>query len=434
MNDKGYNLSWDTYSECIKGMIQNMWKSDNFTDVTLVSDDKKQKKAHKFILSAFSDVFKSILENIPENNAVIYLKGVKYQELESVLEFIYFGETSFSDRKMNAFFEVAKSLEIKEFKEVRVKEEQMLNPTTEEDNDIEKIIHEDVAETSNTEHGDNENLPETSNTEHEDNENLTENSHTEHEETENLPETSNTEHEDNENLQLNVDQNCVSVTTIDQNGAADKENVSDQGNDVTNDSYETADGKKNEKPETFKDVLDESMEDDNSELQERSSTNADAEEKLLPTATLNTAENEIFQCNKCDYKSHVKRNFQGHMSYFHRGFRYCDLCEKKFRVQHQLTEHIRVAHEGLKFECNYCEFQGSSKKTIKIHTEAKHEGIKYKCDFCDTKLSIKSNLRLHILSVHKGVTYNCNYCDYKTLANNKRGLRNHIERKHPKHA
>ena len=218
MNDKGYNLSWDTYSECIKGMIQNMWKSDNFTDVTLVSDDKKQKKAHKFILSAFSDVFKSILENIPENNAVIYLKGVKYQELESVLEFIYFGETSFSDRKINAFFEVAKSLEIKEFKEVRVKEEQMLNPTTEEDNDIEKIIHEDVAETSNTEYGDNENLPE----------------------------TSNTEHEDNENLQLNVDQNCVSVTTIDQNGAADKENVSDQGNDVTNDSYETADGKKNE--------------------------------------------------------------------------------------------------------------------------------------------------------------------------------------------
>ena len=198
---------------------------------------------------------------------------------------------------MNAFFKVAKSLEIKEFKEVRVKEEQMLNPTTEEDNDIEKIIHEDVAETSNTEYGDNENLPE----------------------------TSNTEHEDNENLQLNVDQNCVSVTTIDQNGAADKENVSDQGNDVTNDSYETADGKKNEKPETFKDVLDESKEDDNSELKERSSTNADAEEKLLPTATLNTAENEIFQCNKCDYKSHVKRNFQGHMSYFHRGFKYCDL-------------------------------------------------------------------------------------------------------------
>ena len=114
MNFPDYSLCWDTYSDGARDIVQNLYKSDKFTDVTLVSDDKQYKRAHKFILSAVSDVFKSIIENISEKDSVIYLKGVKYQELEYVLEFIYLGETKFSEEKMEGFLDAATSLEIKE--------------------------------------------------------------------------------------------------------------------------------------------------------------------------------------------------------------------------------------------------------------------------------------------------------------------------------
>ena len=73
MNPPDYALCWDKHSDSIRGIIQNLLKSGNFTDVTLVSDDKKHKRAHKFLLSAASDVFKIIIESIPETekNSII---------------------------------------------------------------------------------------------------------------------------------------------------------------------------------------------------------------------------------------------------------------------------------------------------------------------------------------------------------------------------
>jgi len=126
MTSEDYVFAWNTYSESIKGIVQNLSKSDSFTDVTLVSDDKKQKRAHKFILSAVSDVFKNIIESVPDQNTCIYLKGVKYQELEAVLEFIYNGETKLSEEKMKDFLDVGISLEIKELKEINIKKENTL--------------------------------------------------------------------------------------------------------------------------------------------------------------------------------------------------------------------------------------------------------------------------------------------------------------------
>ena len=75
MNFPDYSLCWDTYSDGVRDIVQDLYKSDKFTDVTLVSGDKQNKRSHKIILSA---VFKSIIENISEKNSVIYLKGVKY--------------------------------------------------------------------------------------------------------------------------------------------------------------------------------------------------------------------------------------------------------------------------------------------------------------------------------------------------------------------
>ena len=114
MNQEKYNLNWHTYSDHLREMLHEMMKSDQLTDVTLVCDDKKQFKAHKIVLSACSSVFKSIINDLPQDSSVIYLRGIQHQEMESILEFMYLGVATFYQERMNEFLNVAKSLEVKE--------------------------------------------------------------------------------------------------------------------------------------------------------------------------------------------------------------------------------------------------------------------------------------------------------------------------------
>ena len=109
-----FDFKWLTYTDHISQMLHEMFKSDYLTDVTLVCDDKRQFKAHKVILSACSPVFKNIIENLPNTNTVIYLRGVEHQQMVSILEFMYLGEVTFCQDGIDEFLNVAKDLEIKE--------------------------------------------------------------------------------------------------------------------------------------------------------------------------------------------------------------------------------------------------------------------------------------------------------------------------------
>ena len=44
----------------------------------------------------------------------MYLRGIQYSEMESIMQFIYLGEATFYEERMDEFIAVAKSLEIKE--------------------------------------------------------------------------------------------------------------------------------------------------------------------------------------------------------------------------------------------------------------------------------------------------------------------------------
>ena len=72
MAQEKFNLTWHSYSDHLIEMLHNMMRSNELTDVTLVCDDKIQYKAHKIVLSACSSVFKGIIEDLPQNNSVIY--------------------------------------------------------------------------------------------------------------------------------------------------------------------------------------------------------------------------------------------------------------------------------------------------------------------------------------------------------------------------
>merc|ERR1711949_120249 len=104
-----------SHPDYLREMMREMMKSDDFTDVTLVTDDKKTIKAHRNILSACSAVFKNILQmDTTSSHPIIYLRGIQYSEIESILQFIYMGEAKLHEERMNEFLSVSKNLEIQE--------------------------------------------------------------------------------------------------------------------------------------------------------------------------------------------------------------------------------------------------------------------------------------------------------------------------------
>ena len=91
--------------------FQNLFESQNFTDVTLVCEDQRQIKSHKVILSAGSQFFNEMLLRNPHPNPLIFLK-VKYNYIHSLVRFIYTGECEVEQHDIESFLETAKDLKI----------------------------------------------------------------------------------------------------------------------------------------------------------------------------------------------------------------------------------------------------------------------------------------------------------------------------------
>ena len=114
MDQNIFSLRWKYFLTNISSSLSDLYTETSTTDVTLVSDDQKQFQAHKFVLSACSPVLKNLLLNNPHSHPLIYLRGVKQQELVPILQFMYHGEAAIHLNTINMFLQNAKDLQIKQ--------------------------------------------------------------------------------------------------------------------------------------------------------------------------------------------------------------------------------------------------------------------------------------------------------------------------------
>merc|ERR1712098_523553 len=103
MNQEKLDLTWFTYTDHLREMLHDMMTATEMTDVTIVSEDKKQFKAHKVVLSACSPVFKSIFNDSHMSNSSLFLRGIQSHELDSILQFVYLGKATFDQERMSEF-------------------------------------------------------------------------------------------------------------------------------------------------------------------------------------------------------------------------------------------------------------------------------------------------------------------------------------------
>ena len=111
MSEK-FSLKWNDFQSVVSQSFSVLRQEADFYDVTLVSDDHTQISAHKLVLSASSDFFKSILRKNPHSHPLLYLSGVDSKSLAFLLDFIYQGEVQISYDDLDSFLEVAERLKI----------------------------------------------------------------------------------------------------------------------------------------------------------------------------------------------------------------------------------------------------------------------------------------------------------------------------------
>ena len=107
-------LNWHTFTNHLQLLFKDLYQEGEYYDVTLVSEDQTQFKAHKIVLSASSPVLKKIIDSNPGQHPLIYLRGIHSFEMESILQFLYLGEGKFYYERIGELMKVAKDLQVKD--------------------------------------------------------------------------------------------------------------------------------------------------------------------------------------------------------------------------------------------------------------------------------------------------------------------------------
>ena len=77
----------------------------------------------------------------------------------------------------------------------------------------------------------------------------------------------------------------------------------------------------------------------------------------------------------------------------------CDLCDYttrkiKFGYQHFKRKHIQAIQL---YQCEKCIFKSKYKSHVKDHMEQQHSGLRYDCDECDFQSAHKKDVKRNLL-------------------------------------
>ena len=111
MNEK-FCLKWNDFQTNVSNTFRKLKTSDNFYDVTLVSDDHQQVSAHKVVLSSSSEYFKNILTSNQHSHPMLCLSGVNEGDLKNILDFIYNGEAQINQNNLDTFLDIAQRFKL----------------------------------------------------------------------------------------------------------------------------------------------------------------------------------------------------------------------------------------------------------------------------------------------------------------------------------
>ena len=106
-------LQWNDFQDNIKCAFGNLREDNDFADVTLACEDGQQLEAHKVILAASSPFFQKLLGRNKHPHPLIYMRGMKSDDLLAIVDFLYRGEANVFQENLDSFLAIAEELQLK---------------------------------------------------------------------------------------------------------------------------------------------------------------------------------------------------------------------------------------------------------------------------------------------------------------------------------
>ncbi|VVC31776.1 Hypothetical protein CINCED_3A017399 [Cinara cedri] len=105
-------LRWNNHQNTLISVFDSLLESGSLVDCALAAEGQCM-NAHKVVLSACSPYFAMLLNQHFDKYPVLILKDVTYQELRSMMDYMYRGEVNITQEQLGSFLKAAESLQIK---------------------------------------------------------------------------------------------------------------------------------------------------------------------------------------------------------------------------------------------------------------------------------------------------------------------------------
>jgi MoaA/NifB/PqqE/SkfB family radical SAM enzyme len=246
----------------------------------------------------------------PHSHPLIYLRGVKHQELESIIQFIYLGEARLYEGSIDRFMEAVKDLQIKQLAECFL-----------------------VAGN---------------------------------------PFLNRKEHADNDHM-ISATSDSDILTNIDEENENNSRSIAyNTGGESGSQFYKCEDCEAVFKSKSglwrHTSSKHEGIVYSCNQCEYKATTLGN-----LKTHQQSKHEGVEYSCNQCEYQATAQNNLKRHQQSKHEGVRYsCNQCEYQAAQQGNLRTHQHSKHEGITYSCNQCEYQTAWKAKLRKHNLAKH--------------------------------------------------------------
>ena len=101
-----FSLRWNNHPVNLVSGFSGLYNSETLVDVTLAAEGRYL-QAHRMLLSACSDYFQSLFSVNPSQHPIVILKDVNFEDLKTVVQFMYNGIVNVSSEKLPAVLKVS---------------------------------------------------------------------------------------------------------------------------------------------------------------------------------------------------------------------------------------------------------------------------------------------------------------------------------------
>ena len=106
-------LQWNDFQNIVSSAFGDLRDDHDLTDVTLACEDGMQVEAHKVVLASASPFFLEVLKRNKHPHPLIYMKGIRSDNLMAMVEFFYKGEANVFQENLDTFLALADEMRLK---------------------------------------------------------------------------------------------------------------------------------------------------------------------------------------------------------------------------------------------------------------------------------------------------------------------------------